>query len=217
MFRDILYKLGLIKSISPIPNPPDVSARWGPQGVQARSPQITPTPTAIPSVSDQDFLDAAAEGLKNYGDLPVATLSSDILREQKKYPIYKKYPFLTHAISILESGGGKNLSPRQGPHNITSWGINLPKDLWNPTSVQQVLERTISGIGQRTPAYDAFRKSEDLRDLGNVYAPPSDNPDGMGGDTYAKNLKAVMDVFESKLKEKQARNKSVVPRRYEYR
>ena len=165
-----------------------------------------PSPSAVPSamptsVPNQDLMKAYSQGFSHYGNPPAATLSAQMINEGQQYPIFQQYPFLPAALSILESGGGSNMGARQKPYNITSWGINLPKDKFNPSSVEEVLSKTISGIGKRTGAYQKFRDSKDLNDLGHVYAPIGENPT-TGGNYYAKNAKDIMDQFEQYLPKK---------------
>lgn len=144
----------------------------------------------------QRLMDAYAKGFEHFGNPPAATLSGLMVDESQKYPIFQKYPFLPAALTILESGGGSNMGPRQLPHNITSWGINLPPGYFEPQSVEEVLLKTLSGIGKRTSAYEPFRQSGNLEDLGNIYAPDSDNP-GTGGANYANNARKIMDIFQA--------------------
>jgi len=173
--------------------------------VMAQQPPVTqvhktpiPSPTSMPN---QDLMTAYTKGFAHYGNPPAATLSGQMINEGQQYPIFQQYPFLPAALSILESGGGSNMSQRQQPYNITSWGINLPKSQFDPQSVEEVLSKTISGIGKRTPAYEKFRTTKDLNDLGHVYAPLGENPT-TGGNYYADNAKAIMDQFAEYLPKK---------------
>lgn len=178
------------------------------QVLAAQAPTPTATPSPTPGMSERDaMIKAIGEGFQNWGNPPAATLAATFADEALKYPdVYTgENRFMIPAISILESGGGKNLTKREDvapehrAYNITNWGINLPQGWYTPSSVENVIERTTSGIGSRTPAYQKFRESGNLNDFGEVYAPSSDNP-GTGGSDYIKNLNAVMSVFDDKYK-----------------
>lgn len=164
----------------------------------ARAAAPSPSPTPVPSNPNQALIDAYKKGFEYYGNPPAATLAAQMVEESQKYPIFKKFPFLPAAISILESGGGKNMSDKQKPYNMTSWGINLPKGYFNPSSVNEVVSKTISGVGQRTPAFQKFRDTGNLNDLADVYAPKSDNPQD-GGNVYATRAQGIMDNFNKNL------------------
>lgn len=189
------------------PKPVANSTVLGVQSAQ-KQPQ-TQTPDKFPYTKEQ-YVTAVKEGFKNWfgdQDVPVTHEIEAIYNEAVKYPIYYKYPFLIPAISFLETRGGRDLQPGNDaatPHkkyNATSWAIYVKPEDWTPSSLNEVLTKTTSGIGERTSYYDQFRKTGDLLDLGNVYAPPSDNggENGTGGATYAKNLRGVMDVFDEKV------------------
>lgn len=164
-------------------------------------PQATPIPTQAPGGDRQKMIDAYTEGFKHWGSPPAATLSALMVDEAQKYPIFQKYPWLPAALTILESGGGKNLtkredvSPAHRQFNLTNWGVNLPQGYYEPTGPEDVLQKTISGIGSRMGAYEPFRTSGNLQDFANVYAPSSDNP-GTGGSDYARNAQSIMDIFQ---------------------
>ena len=168
----IAYEIAKGKMISPL---------------AAQQPTPTPTPTVNP------YLGAIEKGLGHWGgDTSIAPMFAESIN---KYDIYKQYPFLLPAISILETGGGNPEKIKQ-THNILNWGINLPKGWFEPQSKKEVIEKTASGIAERMAGFEKFRETRNLEDLANVYAPEVDNP-LTGGKKYAKNLKKVMDVFQS--------------------
>lgn len=172
--------------------------------------QAAPTPTEMPRMpvevthmpqstgeyTRDEYEQAIKEGFKNWGSPPAATLSGEMASYIDKYPVYKKHPFLLPALHLLETSGG---AKTKRPNNFTNWGVYL-KD-YNPENPVVNLERTATGIAERSPYYKDFRETMDLNDLGRVYAPESDNP-GTGGENYAKNAEQIMNVFRSKLKKK---------------
>lgn len=170
----------------------------------APEPTAQPTPMPMPSSTPQpiqgntaaDYQAAIEEGYKNWGSPPAATMSAQMASYIDKYPIFKKHPFLLPALTLLESGGGSKMKM---PNNPTNWGIYV-KD-FKPSSMAETIDKTATGIAERMPAYEAFRKSGNLEDLARVYAPESDNP-GTGGSNYARNAESIMQVFRSKLKKK---------------
>ena len=177
---------------------------------QVQASPVVPitTPTATPEeLRRAAMIKAIQSGFENWGNPPAATLAATFADEAMKYPdVYKdNNRFLIPAISVLESGAGSNLTKRKDvapghrAYNITNWGINLPAGYYKPSSVENVIERTTSGIGSRTGAYKKFRESGGLHDLAPAYAPVSDNPDS-GGDIYAKRLQEVLDVFNKAYK-----------------
>lgn len=116
----------------------------------------------------------------------VAYLSDYIVEEQKKYPIYKKYPYLIAAIVIKETGAGKQMARS---NNLTNWGLRT--DLKCPT-YEFCLERVISGIGGRTTVYEEFRRTGDLLALLNKYAPPQENDT----DKYLSDMRYFFNEFK---------------------
>lgn len=173
--------------------------------------------------TSEDYKQAIEEGYKNWGpDMPMAKFASIMAEAPLKYPIFKKYPFLLPAIALKESSGGKPYDPvtKTGvthKNNPLNWGVKSQiSKTYNPKSFEQNIYDAMSGIGGResesdwqekysptqistSSKYEAFRKSGDLLDLANTYAPLGDNPE-TGGLYYVKSLKEIMDVFESKLK-----------------
>ena len=159
---------------------------------------LSPIPKAREKISTEpapkpapDYKKAIEEGFKHWGDVPASKYADKFVEAINKYPIFKQYPFMLPALSILETSGGAKMKQE---HNILNWGIHLPKGYFNPQSPKEVIDKAASGIASRMPYYDQFRKSGDLLDFANVYAPLTDNPE-TGGHVYAQNLKSVMDEF----------------------
>jgi hypothetical protein len=180
-----------LKYVKDTVNPKTVSPL--PEGYQAPTPSPTPTPDR--------YKNAIKEGLKNWGVEPTEEVLGAYVQAIQSNPIYQKMPFLLPAISIAETGGGQKMKQ---PNNSLNWGINLPKGYFDPTSQMEVIGKAASGIAGRTKDYterqglEKFRKTGELKYLADWYAPTEDNPD-TGGDTYAKNLRLIMDVFDKKL------------------
>lgn len=161
--------------------------------------------------SSEDYQRAIEEGFKNWGSPPAATLSSTFAKSPEYAPIFEEYPFLLPAISILETSGGAKQAFKNNPLN---YGIQAQKTGdYAPNSPQRNIQDAMTAIGGRgrmqgytesqlrnSAYYEPFRQSKNLDDLGNTYAPSSDNP-GTGGKDYARNLKKVMEVFQSKLRQ----------------
>jgi hypothetical protein len=184
-----------------------VAQKPSPTPTPAPQSSGTPTPEKFPYTKEQ-FVAAVKDGYKNWfgeSPVPVTDYAEKVYDEEIKYPIYTKYPFLIPAIAFLETRGGRDLQPQNASasahkrFNATSWAIHVKPEDWTPSSLDEVLNKTVSGIGARSPYYKGFRETGNLSDIGNIYAPPSDNggPGGTGGETYAKNLSNVMDVFNT--------------------
>jgi hypothetical protein len=164
---------------------------------RAKAIQPTPTPMYLmpKKPSERDRIKSAIdEGFKNWGSPPAATLSGEMADHAMKYPILRQNPFMLPALTLNETGGGEKT---KRPNNFTNWGVY--EKSFNPKTPAEAIERTASGIGERTPYYENFRKTGNLDDFSSVYAPDSDNP-GTGGANYSRNLKKIMEVFKSKYK-----------------
>lgn len=150
-------------------------------------PSPTPTKAQPPSPTPTPDYEKAIKGFMTDYGAPAATLSADFVKEGQKYPITRKYPYLVPSLSINETSGGKNVT---FPNNITNWGIKEPS--FQPTSPQQVIERTTSGIGKRAPFYEDFRNTGNLEDFAAHYAPPGEN----NTKKYVENLKSLMEQMK---------------------
>lgn len=160
--------------------------RQRPELVSAR-PQIdlTPTPTPTP----KSMFDQLLEGYGRYGATPSAEAVRVMAEAPDKYPVYKENPYLLPAISILETSAGQNITrPKNNPQNLMNWGIYAG---YEPQSQAESVERAMTGIGERMPYYEKFRKTNDLADFVNAYAPASDGNEG-----YLDNLIKAMSYFE---------------------
>ena len=136
---------------------------------------ISPTPT--PKI---DYASVIKRGFENWGNPPAATLSGEFAAQVPKYKVFRDNPYLLPAMSILETSGG---AKQKFKHNLLNWGI-VPqqKGMFDPANPQEVINKAASGIGERMSYYDNFRRTGNLDDLSNVYAPLGENP-GTGGPT----------------------------------
>lgn len=159
-----------------------------PQQAQAN---IVPSPTPTPSKEDilyQNLL----HGFGNYGATPSAEAVRVMAQAPEKYPnTFGKNQYLLPAISILETGAGKNITrPKnvENPQNLMNWGIY---NGFEPKNQAESVQKAMTGIGERMPYYEAFRKSGDVKDFADVYAPPSD-----GNSDYLSKLEQIQGYFK---------------------
>lgn len=149
-------------------------------------PPFEPTPTPREVTPKFGSVETAIrKGFEEYGNPPAATLSGEFAKQAETYPIFKKYPYLLPAISINETSGGKNVTY---PNNLMNWGIYND---FNPKTPAESIERAASGIGKRTPYYEGFRNTGNLRDFVYTYAPPTEND----SERYIQNLEKLMSLF----------------------
>jgi len=137
-------------------------------------------------------------GLRSYAEdynqgnpVPAEDYIDDFVEAAEKYPIFRANPYLLPQIAILESSGGLNITR---PNNMLNWGINYPgnNEAFSQMSVEDVLQRAISGLGERSPYYEQFRtgkplSEEEVGGFAKTYEPA--NPD------YAMNLLKGMQKF----------------------
>jgi hypothetical protein len=194
---------------SPAPSPTTKSAVLGDQ---------TQLPDKFP-VSKDVYINAVKEGFANWfhdREVPATKYAETMYNESVKYSIFNKYPFLLPAIMMNEMRGGidnqeimqKNPDAANNPHtkyNYTNFGIRINPNDWTPSSVDDVIYQTARALGNdptshSAKAYGAWHASHNLKDLGNIYAPPSDNggANGTGGDKWGSNIQSEMDVFDEK-------------------
>ena len=147
-------------------NTPDVNNK---QVMQAALQQRYPYAVAQSPEDVARHAQAISDYMKS-NNAPVGQFANDFANEANKYDITRQYPYLVPAISMNETSGGKNVT---FPNNDTNWGIKEPT--FKPTSHQQVIERTTSGIGERAPFYQDFRDTGDLSKFAAHYAPPGEN------------------------------------------
>jgi hypothetical protein len=164
---------------------------------------VTPTPTPTPTPAP-DIKGMIERGLAHWGSPPVATMSGLMASESQKYPILKQHPELLPVLSILESGGMRNMpgayNTESGPvsnenqqFNGFGWGLNTNFG-FNPASPEEVIKKVAWGIGNK-PQFEKFRQTGKLEDLAQVYSPYSEtNP--MGGTRYVNNYNDIAQWFK---------------------
>lgn len=185
--------------ISPLADKPDYREVWG-----SPTPQFSPQPSAQPA--EKDIAAKITKGYENWGSPPAATLSAVMASESQKYPILKQHPELLPVISILESGGMKNMptetnsefpgkvSQENKQFNGFGWGLN-PIYNFNPQSPEEVIRKVAAGIATK-PQFADFRKSGKIEDLAKVYSPYNKDTNPHGGDTYVKNYNSIASWFK---------------------
>jgi len=170
------------EAITPKPYEKTIYAEQGPSPTQAPMPTATPTPTAMPSptmmpqatpsyapsANDYDLAEIERKiiaALTEYGgqDLPLLNFVPQMLEAAQRYPIFQQNPYLLPEVGILESSGGRNVTRPNSPFN---WGINYPGNLeaYEQMTPEEILERMITGLGERMPAYEQFRTNQPLTD-----------------------------------------------------
>lgn len=119
---------------------------------------------------------------------PIEDYIPQFVDAANKYPFFKQNPYLLPQLSILETSGGQNVTR---PNNFLNWGINYPgnNDAFSKMKPEDVLDRAISGLGERDPNYTNIRQTNDLMQFAKTYEPA--NPD------YYNNLVKGMQVFQS--------------------
>ena len=167
-------------AIGLIPDPYESSPKFiSPLTASMLEPSPSPTPSPEP-----DYLNMIEKGFEKYGSPPIATLSAKFAEAPKRYRVFKKYPALLPAISIIETSGGKNITYQNNPMN---WGIKVG---FMPRNWGEAIEKAMTGIGERMPYYKKFRETLDLQDFVDVYAPSFEN------ENYLDKLRQAMSYFE---------------------
>lgn len=137
----------------------------------------TPTPSPVMSAQSPDTEQLIRSGLTKYGgdNLPGLQYVPQLAEAAQKYPIFKANPYLLPQIMILETSGGRNITR---PNNLLNWGISNPENnpIFAQMTPQQVLERAVSGMGERMPQYSKFRHGkqltdEELEEFAQIYEP----------------------------------------------
>jgi len=164
----------------------------------------TPTPSPTPDAQQQTvpvdtskIENAIRQGYREYGggqDVPMSQYAKKLAELSQTSEILKKYPYLQAGISIIESSAGKNAGMLERyPNNPVSWGIQAQrKGLFQPSSIDETLEKMATGISGRYPVYQKFVDTGDIRELLRHYAPPTENDT----ENYYRSLMSLMDMFK---------------------
>lgn len=181
-----------------------------PHPLAAGIPQ--PDPTMSPYAVGQNITPEEVErklraGFQEYSKgkgVPMEEHIPQLVEGATKYPGLQKNPFLTAAVSINETSGGRGWQENKNP---ISWGARQ-KDVYRPESIQQALEDMMSAVGsdrkgetgydeqtaksrQRTAGYyKPFRESNNLQDFSFQYESPKNNA------KYYEDLIKMIQMFE---------------------
>lgn len=168
-----------------------------PQTIQAKeTPQVAPSPQ--PQQMGQINPELIAKAIQVYGgkNAPTAQYADVIAQATNKYEFLKDNPYLIPAIAHLETSSGKNITR---PNNDLNWGINYPgnNQAFSKMTREQVLEKALSGFGERSPYYQKFRTGNPLTDeqiieLAKVYEPANKD--------YPQNLVNAIKFIQSQVK-----------------
>ena len=141
-----------------------------PQTLAATAPPVVVNLPAVTTVSPQPLAAPALDtntiksmiALYGGSDAPLNQYA-DQLAGATQYPFWRDNPELLALIPSLETSSGRNITR---PNNITNWGINYPGNnaLFEKMTKQQVLDRFISGLGERDKNYAEFRTGKPLTD-----------------------------------------------------
>lgn len=171
-----------------------------------------PGPTTSPytfgqNLNKQELERKLRSGFQEYSKgqgVPMENYIPNLVSGVEKYPGLKQNPFLTAAVSINETSGGRNWQQNKNP---VSWGARI-KDIYQPESVDQALEDMMSAVGgdpNRGAGYDPetaksrmataaiyqpFRDSNNLQDFSFRYESPNNNAN------YYQDLIKVLQMFE---------------------
>jgi len=147
-FFNNLFKVG-----QPIQSPQ--SPTPSPVGVLSSAQAQQPTPPS--------FDMSKAVGIYGGADAPLNKYIPQMTEATKKYKFWENNPELLALIPHLETSSGRNITR---PNNLTNWGISHPgnNEIFAQMTQEQVLERFISGLGERSPIYKKFRTGKTLTD-----------------------------------------------------
>ena len=209
------------KMVSPVPDstPTPTPDPWiakgftktGPnsysKNLSSSSMMATPTPSpAQPQILGNqapDNMDLARKlqagfaeylhGTQDQGKMtPILDYLPQFIQAAQKYPFLKNNPYLAPAISILETSAGRNITR---PNNLLNWAINYPgnNEAFAQMTMKSVLDRALSGLGERDPNYTSFRTGkpmtpDEIMGFANKYEPANGS--------YGPNLQQMIQTFE---------------------
>lgn len=159
----------------------------------APMPSVPTPPQPSPTPQPTDIEQNIRNGFARYGggQVPqsIEPYIGQFAQAAQQYPLFQRNPYLLPSIAILETSAGQNVTR---PNNLLNWGITLPENnqVFSQMNPSQVLDRAISGLGQRSPYYEPFRSSDqfDPHAFAKVYEPA--NP------SYGANLQNQITQFQ---------------------
>lgn len=150
-------------AITPTPQP--TVSPWGMAPTPSPWPQATPTPVATQG-GGLDLVDLEnkiragfgkyGSGSRDQGTVDIGQYIPQMVDAAKRYSFFRNNPYLLPQIAIRETSAGRNITR---PNNLLNWGINYPgnNEAFSKMSIADVLERAISGLGERDPNYVTWR------------------------------------------------------------
>lgn len=171
-------------------------------------PEATMSPYTVgQNITPEEVQRKLKAGFQEYSKgqgVPMEAHIPQLVQGAEKYPGLKNNPFLTAAVSLNETSGGRNWQENNNP---VSWGARI-KDVYQPKSVEQALEDMMSAVGgdpNRGAGYDdataksrmntaaiyqPFRDTNNLQDFSFRYESPKNNP------KYYEDLIKFIQMFE---------------------
>lgn len=132
--------------------------------------------------------------IKTHGgeNSPLLQYSNQLVKATEDFDFFRDNPFLLPTIAHLETGSGRNVTR---PNNLLNWGINYPgnNEIFANMTMEEVLDRAITGLAKRDKAYIRFRTGkpltdDELLDFASVYEPAND--------AYGPNLLRIIREME---------------------
>ena len=200
------YYVDTNEPVNKIPMPPVQMNKQTPSPVSTPVPQeiqkiIPPTKTVENNYQKQNFPELESKiskAISIYGgeNAPILKYSSQIAQATEKYQFLKDNPYLVPLIAHLETSSGRNITR---PNNLLNWGINFPgnNEIFATMTPEQVLDKALSGLGERDSNYSKFRTGkpltdEELLEFAKKYEPANDSY----GPNLVNGRKFIMDQLE---------------------
>jgi hypothetical protein len=171
---------------------------------QAPAPEVQAAETSSAPTLDE-IIQAIQQG--SQGD-PVATMAAQMANTGQNMNAFQENPFLSVAISQLESRGFKDFAEKPEIVNKPKQGYGWAPGIegYNPP-IEQVLADMMSAVGtdrkgqgevreRNAGYYKNFRENpSDIMGFANQYAGPITEQNPNAGDVYGNNLKSVMNMY----------------------
>lgn len=135
-------------------------------------PDPTPAPPA-PSPTPDPLQQQIERGIANYSqrageNIPISTLSGQLAQTSRRLPDTID-PLLATILSIIETGGGRNMAYQ---NNLTNIGTNsYPSPEVALLGGGEEDQLGLAGVLGTDPRYGSFRESGNLADLFQYYTP----------------------------------------------